>query len=165
MAASAEPRHAQRSVEQCVGGLALRTVVGHRGHAGLDRRLRLRLGERQPVPGLHSQGGSPSSPTAAPAATPWWPWALGAVLMVGGSLDLITPPLEEQLQLFLPAGHAHSRLVLVEGGSHFSPVRMVERQEAVLRLGRCPQHREAFLRKLLAERADPAQMDFLAAED
>ena len=40
-----------------------------------------------------------------------------------------------------------------------------EHREAVLRLGRCPQHREAFLRKLLAERADPAQMDFLAAED
>jgi predicted dienelactone hydrolase len=58
------------------------------------------------------------------------------VLMVGGSLDLVTPPLEEQLQLFLPAGDPRSRLVLVEGGSHFSPVRMVERQEAVLRLGR-----------------------------
>lgn len=58
------------------------------------------------------------------------------VMMVGGSLDLVTPPLEEQLQLFLPAGNPHSRLVLVEGGSHFSPVRMVERQEAVLRLGR-----------------------------
>ena len=57
------------------------------------------------------------------------------VLMVGGSLDLVTPPLEEQLQLFLPAGSAHSRLVLVEGGSHFSPVEMVEQQEAVLRLG------------------------------
>ena len=58
------------------------------------------------------------------------------VLMVGGSLDLVTPPLEEQLQLFLPSGDPRSRLVLVEGGSHFSPVRMVERQEAVLRLGR-----------------------------
>lgn len=58
------------------------------------------------------------------------------VLMVGGSLDLVTPPLEEQLQLFLPAGDTRSRLVLVEGGSHFSPVRMQERQEAVLRLGR-----------------------------
>lgn len=70
-----------------------------------------------------------------------WPDGITAalpvpVLMVGGSLDLVTPPLEEQLQLFLPAGDARSRLVLVEGGSHFSPVRMVERQEAVLRLGR-----------------------------
>jgi predicted dienelactone hydrolase len=58
------------------------------------------------------------------------------VLMVGGSLDLVTPPLQEQLQLFLPAGDPRSRLVLVEGGSHFSPVRLAERQEAVLQLGR-----------------------------
>ena len=37
-----------------------------------------------------------------------------------------------------------------------------EHREAVLRLGRCPQHRELFLRKLLAGRIDPAQADFLA---
>lgn len=36
-----------------------------------------------------------------------------------------------------------------------------EHRDAVLRLGRCPQHRELFLRKLLAGRVDPAQMDFL----
>jgi len=36
-----------------------------------------------------------------------------------------------------------------------------EHREAVLRIGRCPQHREMFLRKLLAGRVDPAQMDFL----
>ena len=36
-----------------------------------------------------------------------------------------------------------------------------EHRDAVLRLGRCPQHREMFLRKLLAGRTDPAQMDFL----
>lgn len=35
-----------------------------------------------------------------------------------------------------------------------------EHREAVLRLGRSPQHREMFLRKLLAGRSDPAQMDF-----
>ena len=57
-------------------------------------------------------------------------------LMVGGSLDLVTPPLEEQLQLFLPAPQSRSRLVLVDGGSHFSPVRMAEREEVVFRLGR-----------------------------
>jgi ribonuclease HII len=39
-----------------------------------------------------------------------------------------------------------------------------EHRDAVLRLGRCVQHREAFLRKLLAVRIDPAQMDFLPAE-
>lgn len=36
-----------------------------------------------------------------------------------------------------------------------------EHRDAVLRVGRCPEHREAFLRKLLAMRVDPAQMDFL----
>jgi ribonuclease HII len=40
-----------------------------------------------------------------------------------------------------------------------------EHRDAVLRLGRCVQHRDAFLRKLLAVRIDPAQMDFLAAQD
>jgi ribonuclease HII len=40
-----------------------------------------------------------------------------------------------------------------------------EHREAVLRLGRCTQHREMFLRKLLAVRVDPAQMDFLAAQE
>ncbi len=34
-----------------------------------------------------------------------------------------------------------------------------EHRDAVRRLGRCPQHRELFLRKLLARRVDPAQLD------
>mgnify|MGYP001600151222 CR=1 FL=1 len=40
-----------------------------------------------------------------------------------------------------------------------------EHRDALLRLGRTPQHREMFLRKLFAGRTDPAQMDFLAAEE
>jgi ribonuclease HII len=40
-----------------------------------------------------------------------------------------------------------------------------DHRDAVLRLGRCTEHREAFLRKLLAIRVDPAQMDFLAAHE
>jgi ribonuclease HII len=40
-----------------------------------------------------------------------------------------------------------------------------EHREAVLKLGRCLLHREAFLRKLLALRVDPAQMDFLATQE
>lgn len=40
-----------------------------------------------------------------------------------------------------------------------------DHRDAVLRLGRCTEHREAFLRKLLAMRVDPAQMDFLAAQE
>lgn len=39
-----------------------------------------------------------------------------------------------------------------------------EHREAVLRLGKCAQHREMFLRKLLAKRADPGQIDFLAED-
>ncbi|MBP7142031.1 MAG: ribonuclease HII [Opitutaceae bacterium] len=36
-----------------------------------------------------------------------------------------------------------------------------EHRDAVLRLGRSAQHREMFLRKLLAKKTDPSQMDFL----
>ncbi len=36
-----------------------------------------------------------------------------------------------------------------------------DHREAVLRIGRCPQHRELFLRKLLAGRVDPGQLDLL----
>jgi predicted dienelactone hydrolase len=57
------------------------------------------------------------------------------VLLVGGSLDLITPPLSEQLQLFLPVNNPASRLVLLEGGSHFSPVRIRRREQALFQLG------------------------------
>ena len=47
------------------------------------------------------------------------------VLLTGGTLDLITPPISEQLGLLLamPADPS-SRVVLVEGASHFSPVRV-----------------------------------------
>ena len=38
-----------------------------------------------------------------------------------------------------------------------------DHRDAVLRLGRCAEHRDMFLRKLLAVRIDPAQMDFLSA--
>lgn len=57
------------------------------------------------------------------------------VLLVGGSLDLITPPLDEQLGVFAGQRHARSRLVLIDGGSHFSPVRVNSEQQAVFRLG------------------------------
>lgn len=40
-----------------------------------------------------------------------------------------------------------------------------EHRDAVLRLGRCTQHRDVFLRKLLAVRVDPAQMDFLGSPE
>jgi len=36
-----------------------------------------------------------------------------------------------------------------------------EHREALLRIGRCPQHRSVFLRKIFAQRVDPDQVDFL----
>lgn len=57
------------------------------------------------------------------------------VLMVGGSLDLITPPIVEQLPVFLHSAHGRSRLVLVQGASHFSPVRLARDGKALFRLG------------------------------
>jgi predicted dienelactone hydrolase len=57
------------------------------------------------------------------------------VLMVGGTLDLITPPVQEQLALLASSHHPRSRLVLVDGGSHFSPVRMQPEGEALFQLG------------------------------
>ena len=36
-----------------------------------------------------------------------------------------------------------------------------EHREALLKRGRCRQHRELFLRKLFASRVDPGQMDFI----
>jgi len=59
-----------------------------------------------------------------------WPRRLSVdrdvpVLLSGGSLDLITPPLSEQLGLLLALpSNPVSRAVLVEGASHFSPVRV-----------------------------------------
>jgi fermentation-respiration switch protein FrsA (DUF1100 family) len=63
-----------------------------------------------------------------------WP-RQGPALLLGGSLDLITPPLSEQLGLFQPAMHPRSRLVLLDGGSHFSPVRIVAGNRALFQLG------------------------------
>ncbi len=37
-----------------------------------------------------------------------------------------------------------------------------EHRDAVLRLGRCAEHRDTFLRKLLASRVDPGQLGFLS---
>lgn len=56
------------------------------------------------------------------------------VLMVGGSQDLVTPPLAEQLDLFLPHRQPLSRLVLINGGSHFSVVRLPREDRASFQL-------------------------------
>ena len=70
------------------------------------------------VVGLNSLGGViwPSAGTT-PLGQP--------LLLLGGTLDLITPPLDEQIAL-LPAlsRHPASQVVVIEGASHFSPIRV-----------------------------------------
>ncbi len=59
-----------------------------------------------------------------------WPSISGAkisipVLLAGGTYDLITPALSEQLGLLLATSpNSLSRLLLIEGASHFSPIRV-----------------------------------------
>ena len=78
------------------------------------------------VVGLNSFGGLiwPSDRQTRPLVMP--------LLLFGGTLDLITPPLDEQISLLRRLGHHPlSRVVVVEGASHFSPIR-VERQAGSL---------------------------------
>ncbi len=47
------------------------------------------------------------------------------VLLIGGTYDLITPLLSEQFKLFLSAeSKSNNRFLIVEGASHFSPIRV-----------------------------------------
>ncbi|MEO1003624.1 MAG: alpha/beta fold hydrolase [Cyanobacteria bacterium J06638_7] len=88
------------------------------------------------------------------------------VLMTGGSLDLITPPVQEQLTLLSSSRHPRSRLVLVDGGSHFSPVRLRGEDDALFRLGEEfvgeePQLVQELLLKLTVEFLDSARQGSL----
>ena len=57
------------------------------------------------------------------------------LLLVGGTLDLITPALDEQVALMVGLSqHPASRVVVVEGASHFSPIR-VDGQESASQAG------------------------------
>jgi predicted dienelactone hydrolase len=142
-------------VGHSMGGLSALMAAGLTPESGLGGRCRKAL-DRLPIanPSRLLQCQLPS--TGLPATPPrpadlralvlfngfgslLWPKrglaALGVpVLMVGGSLDLVTPPLEEQVRLFLPGSDPRSRLVLVEGGSHFSPVRTMTKDEVLIRL-------------------------------
>lgn len=139
-----------------LGGVAALLGAGLAPEVGLERRCHRSL-NRLPVtnPSLLLQCQLPSQALPVAATPPnglrgvvvynsfgslLWPnqglrRLSVPVLMVGGSLDLVTPPIAEQLDLFLPAGHDRSRLVLVDGGSHFSPVRVSAREQALLQLG------------------------------
>jgi len=140
-----------------LGGLTALLAAGIAPQPGLEGRCRTAL-ERLPIhnPSRLIQCQLPERALPPPSRPPadlralvlfngfgslLWPEpSLGALpvplLMVGGSLDLVTPPLDEQLALFLAVRDPRSRLVVVQGASHFSPLRMTQRDEALLRLGR-----------------------------
>ncbi|NDG02362.1 MAG: hypothetical protein EB119_04050 [Synechococcaceae bacterium WBB_34_004] len=56
------------------------------------------------------------------------------VLMIGGSLDLVTSPLREQLIPFQQLANKRNRLAVIEGASHFSAVR-IEKEQPIMQLG------------------------------
>ncbi|MEB3172531.1 MAG: alpha/beta fold hydrolase [Cyanobacteriota bacterium] len=137
-----------------LGGLTALLAAGLQPEAGLPQRCRQSL-KRLPLTNLSRllQCQLPQDLPHLPAGTQvaavvayngfgslLWP-AQGTsrlappVLLAGGSLDLITPPLSEQLGLFAGQRHPRSRLLLLEGGSHFSPVRVGNQQDALFQLG------------------------------
>jgi len=46
------------------------------------------------------------------------------ILLIGGTYDLITPIIGEQFQVFLSSKNPLSRFLVIEGASHFSPIRI-----------------------------------------
>ena len=47
------------------------------------------------------------------------------ILLIGGTYDLITPLISEQFKVFLSAdSYSYNRFLVVEGASHFSPIRV-----------------------------------------
>ena len=141
-----------------LGGLSALLAAGVRPVAGLERRCRQALREI-PLINLSRLLQCQLAQVTLPAPSPprrradleavvsmngfgslLWPGRgldrlPAPLLLLGGSLDLVTPPVSEQLDLFLQQRDPRSRLVLVEGGSHFSPVRIANREEAVIQLG------------------------------
>ncbi len=142
-----------------LGGLTALMAAGLRPERGLERRCRRAL-ERLPLTNLSrllqcqivqlpelarvpiGTGGTPLVAVVAFNGFGGLLWPRDGleplpvpVLLVGGGLDLITPPISEQLPPFTQVRHPRSRLVLVQGGSHFSPVRVSRQGEALFRLG------------------------------
>ena len=134
-------------VGHSLGGLTALLAAGAGPVPGIDRRCRASLAaipltnlsellqceladsralktaplDPQPlaVVGLNSFGGLiwPRGNQTQPLEMP--------LLLFGGTLDLITPPLDEQIPLLRRLGqHPLSRVVVVEGASHFSPIRV-----------------------------------------
>jgi predicted dienelactone hydrolase len=63
-----------------------------------------------------------------------WPDSLSAeinvpILLTGGTFDLITPAISEQLGLLLSTkSNKFSRALIIEGASHFSPIRVADQK-------------------------------------
>ncbi len=51
------------------------------------------------------------------------------ILLIGGTYDLITPLIGEQFKLFLSANNSLNRFLIIEGASHFSPIRIENNSE------------------------------------
>ena len=136
-----------------LGGLTALLAAGQQPEPGLGRRCRQAL-SRLPLTNLSrllqcqlprlEQPAAAAAPIAAVVAyngfgSLLWPQGLQGlrqpVMLIGGSLDLITPPLSEQLAVFGHQRQGRSRLVVVEGGSHFSPVRVGSGEQALFQLG------------------------------
>ena len=138
------------------GGLTALLAAGLRPEADLAGRCRRAL-RQLPLTNvsrlLQCQLARVTLPTPQPLAQPvaglvifngfgslLWPnrglaGLAAPVLLLGGSLDLVTPPLREQLELFLPEANPRNRLALVDGASHFSPVRIRPGSQALFQLG------------------------------
>ncbi len=141
-----------------LGGLSALLASGIRPEAGLERRCERAL-EVIPLinlsrllqcqlPQVPLPSGDPAAPPNTLAAVVslngfgslLWPergleQLPVPLLLAGGGLDLVTPPVSEQLGLYLQHRDPRSRLVMVDGGSHFSVVRVRQQEEALLRLG------------------------------
>lgn len=132
-------------VGHSLGALTALLASGAQPEPGLGRRCK-KVMDDLPLSNLSRLLQCQIQDVALPASTPpaslagvvglnsfgslLWPRRLPVasdipVLLSGGSLDLITPPLSEQLGLLraLPSNPG-TRAVLVEGASHFSPVRV-----------------------------------------
>ena len=54
------------------------------------------------------------------------------ILLIGGTYDLITPLLSEQFKVFLSAeSNSNNRFLVVEGASHFSPIRVKSKNPTI----------------------------------
>jgi len=50
-------------------------------------------------------------------------------LLIGGTYDLITPLINEQFRVFYALNNPSNRFLIIEGASHFSPIRIIKSYE------------------------------------